>query len=125
MCQVRKNFLEEDGLATLLEMIFRKGDAALSSGQEAPIPDLQARNVLNALIKAEGEQFSTVFAQFLQKSGVPILSSRKQLLKSSLPFADFVAKLLWIAWDEEAQRAFLHEQHIKEALGLLGALPES
>ncbi|CAE8640983.1 unnamed protein product, partial [Polarella glacialis] len=121
--QVRQHFLKENGIGVLLSFIFRKGRSE-SSREEGFGPDQRARNVLNALIKAAGDKFSSVFAHFLSAGGISVLSESVDLLQQHQGFADFVSKLLWIAWDEEAQRAFLSEGHIREALGLLSALFE-
>eukprot|EP00931_Biecheleriopsis_adriatica_P035028 TRINITY_DN20191_c0_g2_i1.p1 TRINITY_DN20191_c0_g2~~TRINITY_DN20191_c0_g2_i1.p1 ORF type:complete len:992 (-),score=286.58 TRINITY_DN20191_c0_g2_i1:77-3052(-) len=120
--QVRKFFLQEKGIAVVLSYIFRKGRSQVTADAQAAGPDQRARNVLNALIKAEGDKFPSVFAAFLETGGVSALSSGIDLLQQNQGFADFVSKLLWIAWDQEAQRAFLAEAHSREALGLLGAL---
>lgn len=121
--QARKFFLQEKGLSVLLSFIFRKGkkDAAAAGG-EIPAPDQRARNVLNGLIKAEGDKFATAFASFLSAGGVAVLSDGLDLMQQSQSYADFVSKLLWIAWDQDAQCAFLADSHSREALGLLSAL---
>lgn len=117
----RKTFLEEDGITAMLNMLFKKGREA--TGPEAATPDPRVRTVLNALVKAEGDHWPRVFADFLSTGGVTLLSSVKDVFQKSQGFADFISKLLWIAWDEETQRAFLHSSH-REALGLLSAIFE-
>mmetsp|Transcript_126128 Transcript_126128/g.318337 ORF Transcript_126128/g.318337 Transcript_126128/m.318337 type:complete len:1019 (-) Transcript_126128:74-3130(-) len=120
----RKAFFEEQGVAKMLTLLFSRGrDAAAraASGEDiAPHP--QIRSVMNALVKAEGERYPKVFAQFLTSGGVKLLSDARDVFQSSQGFSEFISKLLWIAWDEETQTSFLQEPHDKEALGLLSAL---
>eukprot|EP00913_Durusdinium_trenchii_P025687 g24108.t1 len=82
-------------------------------------PDQRARGVLNALIKVEGEHFPAVMADFLQKGGVSALQEGTELLRHP-GFADFISKLLWIAWD--VQQVFFAESSRPEALALLSQL---
>jgi len=115
----RKTFLDERGLTIMLNLLFRKG-------QSGAAPDQRVRNVMNALVKAEGEKFPGVFAAFLAGGGVSVLGSARGLLQGSRGFGEFISKLLWIAWDEGTQRAFLTGGgSTSPALGLLGALFES
>lgn len=115
----RKTFLDERGMTIMLNLLFRKGESGAA-------PDQKVRNVMNALVKAEGDKFPRVFAAFLADGGVSVLGSAKGLLQGSRGFGEFISKLLWIAWDEETQRAFLSGGgSTSPALSLLGALFES
>mmetsp|Transcript_65450 Transcript_65450/g.188563 ORF Transcript_65450/g.188563 Transcript_65450/m.188563 type:complete len:990 (-) Transcript_65450:77-3046(-) len=123
----RRTFLDEGGYATMLRLLFRKGREAIASakdGGKSAAPHPQIRTVLNALVKAEGDKYPQVFAEFLAKGGVTLLSGVKDITQHSQGFSEFISKLLWIAWDFETQRAFLSEEHDREALGLLSALFE-
>lgn len=115
----RRAFLEERGMSAMLNLLFRKGRE--SSSADA-VPDARVKSVLNALIKAEGDRFYKVFADFLASGGVSILNGVKDLFTRSQGFSEFISKLLWIAWDQETQKAFLQDG--REALGLLSALFE-
>ncbi|CAK9034408.1 PX domain-containing protein [Durusdinium trenchii] len=112
----RQFFLQEKGVGVLLRYIFRKGKKDPSAG-----PDQRARGVLNALIKVEGEHFPAVMADFLQKGGVSALQEGTELLRHP-GFADFISKLLWIAWDVQVQQVFFAESSRPEALALLSQL---
>eukprot|EP00439_Symbiodinium_sp_Y106_P031822 s1777_g3.t2 len=114
--QTRQFFLQEKGLAVLLGFIFRKGMKEPANG-----PDPRARGVLNALIKNEGDKFVSVFAGFLETGGLAALRAGTSLLQQQ-SFAEFVSKLLWLAWDLQVQQVFLAEEQSREALGLLSAL---
>lgn len=114
--QTRQFFLQEKGLAVLLGFIFRKGMKEPANG-----PDPRARGVLNALIKNEGDKFVSVFAGFLETGGLAALRAGTTLLQQQ-SFAEFVSKLLWLAWDLQVQQVFLAEEQSREALGLLSAL---
>mmetsp|Transcript_94921 Transcript_94921/g.207588 ORF Transcript_94921/g.207588 Transcript_94921/m.207588 type:complete len:1000 (+) Transcript_94921:35-3034(+) len=123
---VRRCFLEQKGLFAMLDILLRKGRAALSpdgppSGPAA-LPHPQIRSVMNALVKAEGENYPKVFCRFLETGGVALLDGARDLLQANAAYAEFISKLLWISWEEETQRAFLDENHGKVALGLLAAL---
>lgn len=117
----RKVFLEEQGMSAMLALLFKKGKVSMEAGQDTT-PDPRIRTVLNALVKAEGEIWSRVFAEFLSDGGVELLSSVKDIFQHSQGFAEFFSKLLWIAWDPETQKAFVMGSHAKEALGLLNSL---
>eukprot|EP00435_Cladocopium_sp_Y103_P012649 s2843_g3.t1 len=112
----RQFFLQEKGLGVLLRYIFRKGKKEPGTG-----PDQRARGVLNALIKVEADHFPAVMADFLQKGGILDFQEGLDLLQCS-GFADFISKLLWIAWDIQVQQVFFAEAHRLEALGLLSKL---
>ncbi|CAJ1347178.1 unnamed protein product [Effrenium voratum] len=108
--QGRQCFLQEKGPATLLSYIFRKGKKEENAG-----PDQRARGVLNALIKVEGDRFPQVMAGFLEHGGVGVLREGLDLLQHP-GFADFVSKLLWLAWDVQVQQVFLAEGHSREVM---------
>ncbi|CAE7255927.1 unnamed protein product [Symbiodinium natans] len=114
--QTRQFFLQEKGLSALLGFIFRKGMKEPANG-----PDPRARGVLNALIKTEGDKFAAVFASFLETGGLAALRAGTSLLQQP-SFAEFVSKLLWLAWELQVQQVFLAEEQSREALGLLSAL---
>jgi len=112
----RQFFLQEKGLGVLLRYIFRKGKKEPTTG-----PDQRARGVLNALIKVEGEHFPAVMAEFLEAGGIADFEEGLDLLQHP-GFADFISKLLWIAWEVQVQQVFFAEAHRPEALGLLSKL---
>eukprot|EP00401_Gymnodinium_catenatum_P005199 CAMPEP_0117500412 /NCGR_PEP_ID=MMETSP0784-20121206/22763_1 /TAXON_ID=39447 /ORGANISM="" /LENGTH=525 /DNA_ID=CAMNT_0005295621 /DNA_START=69 /DNA_END=1643 /DNA_ORIENTATION=+ len=116
---VRKRFLEEGGLKTTLELLQRM---ARREGA-GPAPDQRVRNVLNAFIQAEGEHYPAVFAEFLRRGGVTILSGFRELCSTRAQFAEFIGKLLWLGWEAGTQDAFLQADNSgAEALAILSAL---
>mmetsp|Transcript_82615 Transcript_82615/g.130161 ORF Transcript_82615/g.130161 Transcript_82615/m.130161 type:complete len:944 (+) Transcript_82615:147-2978(+) len=117
--EVRKVFLEEQGLHTMMKLLLRIAQRKGSSGA----PSQHVRNVMNALIHGEGDRYPEVFASFLAKGGVSILAGFQDLCRQHGAFADFVGKALWLAWDVKAQQAFLEgDETGTEALGILGAV---
>lgn len=86
-------------------------------------PNQGVRNVLNALIQSEGDRYPALFADFLRRGGCKVLYGFKQFIGAHGPFAEFIGKLLWLAWDSDTQAAFLQADTTgAEALSLLSAL---
>jgi len=123
----REVFFSENGLGTIFTL-FRKiaereqAKQASSENVESSAisPDQRCRTVLNAVIGGEGEKFSTRFAAFLESGGMTALMSLVELLAQDA-FADMFAKLLWMAWEPETQKAFLSSSP-GEGLRFLSAL---
>eukprot|EP00929_Paragymnodinium_shiwhaense_P077143 TRINITY_DN39707_c0_g1_i1.p1 TRINITY_DN39707_c0_g1~~TRINITY_DN39707_c0_g1_i1.p1 ORF type:complete len:1008 (-),score=271.90 TRINITY_DN39707_c0_g1_i1:123-3146(-) len=116
---LRKAFLEADGVKIVLELLQRMARRDGGSSQ----PEQRVRNVLNALVQSEGERFPAVFADFLGRGGVSVLSGFRDLCERHAAFAEFLGKLLWLAWEPETQRTFLEADTTgSEGLALLSAL---
>lgn len=121
--QARQHFSEAHGLTTVLSVIFRRGRAAFEADpQQAIIPDARARSLLNAMVKAEGDKFPSHFTSFLMNGGCEVLIGAAELQKQIPAFSEFMAKMLWIVWDVETQRAMMDEGNSREALALLSGL---
>jgi len=118
--EVRQCFLEENGLATMLNLLLRI--AGRDSGATAP--DERVRKVLNALIHGEGDRYPETFANFLASGGVSIFAGFKDLCAQHVAFAEFIGKALWLAWEVGTQIAFLQADTSsgEEALALLSAV---
>lgn len=117
--ETRKRFLSEGGLRNMLTLLRRNAEREGAS----PTPDQRVRNVLNALIHAEGENYPRVFAQFLREGGVATLVGFQDLCTGHATFAEFIGKALWLAWEPETQAAFLEAAGttFSEALKMLSA----
>lgn len=102
----RRCFVDQGGIGTVLAMILRIAKRDGGGGSSVQ-PDQRAKNVLNALIQAEGERYTDIFADFLRAGGMSTLGEYKDLCKSAPAFAEFVSKMLWLAWDLEVQHAFM------------------
>eukprot|EP00928_Gymnodinium_smaydae_P063509 TRINITY_DN47061_c0_g1_i1.p1 TRINITY_DN47061_c0_g1~~TRINITY_DN47061_c0_g1_i1.p1 ORF type:complete len:978 (+),score=151.58 TRINITY_DN47061_c0_g1_i1:64-2997(+) len=115
----RKRFVEEDGIRAILDLIRR----IAKRSEDGHIPNQRARNVLSALVQADGDNFPTTFADFLRKGGVGALSEFRELCGKYPAYAEFLGKLLWLAWEVDTQAAFLQaDSSGGEALALLSAL---
>lgn len=121
----RRCFLTAGGLGVMLDLLRRIALRKIGSSQDgAIVPDQKVRNVLNALIHGEGDNFPSVFAEFLAGGGVSVLCGLRELCGQHAAFAEFVGKLLWLSWEPCTQRAFLTADAScgAEALALLSAL---
>lgn len=119
----RSLFLKENGLTTMFNTLTRNAKRKQrKEGADGVQPDQKVRNVLNAMIQAEGDKFPEAFASFLGAGGINALSPMAQFFHSSTQFHEFVAKLLWIAWEPEVMRAFLAEPTASDARDLLSQL---
>lgn len=119
----RKIFLKEDGLTVMFKTLTRNANRKKrKDGVDGVQPDQKVRNVLNAMIQAENEKFPEAFSNFLYKGGINSLSPMSEFFQHSTQFHEFVAKLLWIAWEPEVMRAFLAEPTAADARLLLSQL---
>mmetsp|Transcript_139939 Transcript_139939/g.390114 ORF Transcript_139939/g.390114 Transcript_139939/m.390114 type:complete len:987 (+) Transcript_139939:130-3090(+) len=87
----RARFLELDVLALLLGLVER---------EESGLDD--ARTALNVIVAHEAERFPTLLGSFLARGGLSQLAILVQRPKCQ----EFVAKLLWLAWDAPARSSF-------------------
>jgi len=117
--EARKCFAEENGIAVVLGMMLR----LVKKAGEAAGPDKRLKEVLTALIRAEGEHFPAVFAAFLSSGGIAHLAAFAPLCAAQASFAEFMGKALWLAWELDTQKAFLQASSADgDALAVLGAL---
>lgn len=87
----RARFLEMDVLALLLGLVER---------EESALDD--ARTALNVIVAREAERFPTLFHSILVRGALAQLA----VLASRAKCQEFVAKLLWLAWDAPVRSAF-------------------
>eukprot|EP00927_Polykrikos_kofoidii_P033979 TRINITY_DN28825_c0_g1_i1.p1 TRINITY_DN28825_c0_g1~~TRINITY_DN28825_c0_g1_i1.p1 ORF type:complete len:1053 (-),score=239.45 TRINITY_DN28825_c0_g1_i1:75-3233(-) len=104
----RTRLLEADVIGSLLGLVER---------DESSLDD--ARAALNVVVAREADRFGTLLAAFLRRGGISQLTTLAQRMKSQ----EFVAKLLWLAWEAPARAPF--SQPGGQGLRLLQALMQS
>eukprot|EP00928_Gymnodinium_smaydae_P062122 TRINITY_DN46049_c0_g1_i1.p1 TRINITY_DN46049_c0_g1~~TRINITY_DN46049_c0_g1_i1.p1 ORF type:complete len:1054 (-),score=301.52 TRINITY_DN46049_c0_g1_i1:13-2850(-) len=87
----RRRFIDEGVIGRLL---------ALAEREEAALED--CRIALNVIVAREGENFGNVLATFFARGGLLQLAA----LAGREKCQEFVAKLLWLAWDAAARAPF-------------------
>jgi len=104
----RARLIEADVIGTLVGIVER---------EESALDD--ARTALNVIVAREAERFGSLLAAFLCRGGM----SQLYVLAQRVKCQEFVAKLLWLAWDAPARAPFA--QPGGQGLRLLQALLRS
>ncbi|KAF4715512.1 hypothetical protein FOZ62_029692, partial [Perkinsus olseni] len=139
----REMFVSEGGILTLLRVLAREGTAdatangdvvvlprgkrttpaAATDNNTATVRIDQVKRVLNGLIQASGEAFSTLLLHTLQAHDGIAVISEELLPVSKIHLHDTIAKLLWLSFDDDVQGCLLGHPRGLDLLGSLFASP--